>query len=140
LAAGAKAGLYRDAACRCRLALYRASRVGSIAIIRRFDSIPLALVKRPGFPHPNSLTIWPDELRFEKSAPLRQHKNRRIRGHFMKQLAFKLRKLLRSEEGPTAVEYAVMMALIVIVCLGAIKSIGTNAKTTFTNIANTLGS
>jgi pilus assembly protein Flp/PilA len=38
------------------------------------------------------------------------------------------------------VEYAVMLALIVIVCIGAIKSVGTNAKATFTNIAGSLGS
>jgi pilus assembly protein Flp/PilA len=43
-----------------------------------------------------------------------------------------------SEDGPTAVEYAVMLALIVIVCLTAIQSIGTNAKTTFNNVANSL--
>jgi pilus assembly protein Flp/PilA len=40
-----------------------------------------------------------------------------------------------SEDGPTAVEYAVMLALIVIVCLSAITTLGTNAKTTFTNVA-----
>ena len=44
------------------------------------------------------------------------------------------------EDGPTAVEYAVMLALIVIVCLAAIGSIGTNANTTFTTIANSLAS
>ncbi len=52
----------------------------------------------------------------------------------------KIRRFLVSEDGPTAVEYAVMLALIVIVCLAAIGSIGTNAKTTFTNVANSLGS
>jgi pilus assembly protein Flp/PilA len=58
----------------------------------------------------------------------------------MKSLALKIQKFLGSEEGPTAVEYAVMLALIVIVCIGAIKSVGTNAKATFTNIAGSLGS
>ena len=52
----------------------------------------------------------------------------------------KIRRFLVSEDGPTAVEYAVMLALIVIVCLAAIGSIGTNAKTTFTNVANSLSS
>jgi pilus assembly protein Flp/PilA len=47
---------------------------------------------------------------------------------------------LRSEDGPTAVEYAVMLAMIVVVCLTAIKSVGTNAKTTFNNVANSIGS
>jgi len=38
------------------------------------------------------------------------------------------------------VEYAVMLALIIIVCLTAISSIGTKACTTFTHIASNLGS
>ena len=45
-----------------------------------------------------------------------------------------------SEDGPTAVEYAVMLALIIIVCLTAINSIGTNANQTFTDVANSIGS
>ncbi len=57
----------------------------------------------------------------------------------MKSLALKLQRFLKSEDGPTAVEYAVMLALIVIVCLTAINSLGTNAKTTFTNVANSIG-
>jgi len=57
----------------------------------------------------------------------------------MKSLALKLRRFLVSEDGPTAVEYAVMLALIIIVCLTAITSIGSNASTTFTNVANELG-
>ena len=52
----------------------------------------------------------------------------------------KLKRFLTSEDGPTAVEYAVMLALIIIVCLVAIQSIGTNASATFTNIGNSLGS
>ena len=49
-----------------------------------------------------------------------------------------LRTFLRSEDGPTAVEYAVMLALIVVVCLTAIKSVGSKASTTFSNIASSL--
>ena len=48
----------------------------------------------------------------------------------MKNLALKVQRFLVSEDGPTAVEYAVMLALIVIVCLTAIRSIGTNANAT----------
>ena len=51
----------------------------------------------------------------------------------------KVQRFLKSEDGPTAVEYAVMLALIVIVCLTAIRSIGTNANTTFESVANELG-
>ena len=56
----------------------------------------------------------------------------------MKSLALKLRRFLTSEDGPTAVEYAVMLSLIVIMCLAAITSIGTNAKAVFTSIASSL--
>ncbi|MCE9547783.1 MAG: Flp family type IVb pilin [Planctomycetia bacterium] len=53
----------------------------------------------------------------------------------MKTFAKKMQQFLVSEDGPTAVEYAVMLALIVIVCLTAITSLGTNANATFTKIA-----
>jgi pilus assembly protein Flp/PilA len=52
----------------------------------------------------------------------------------------KLRRFLLSEDGPTAMEYAVMLALIIIVCLVAINSVGTNASTTFTNVAGSIAS
>ncbi len=49
-----------------------------------------------------------------------------------------LRRFLVSEDGPTAVEYAVMLALIVIVCLTAISSLGTAAKNSFYRIKNSV--
>ncbi len=58
----------------------------------------------------------------------------------MQRFTTELRRFLVSEDGPTAVEYAVMLALIVIVCLAAITSIGTKAKTVFSNVAASLGS
>jgi pilus assembly protein Flp/PilA len=42
---------------------------------------------------------------------------------------------LRNEDGPTAVEYAVMLALIIVVCIAAIRLLGTNASGTFSNVA-----
>ncbi len=57
----------------------------------------------------------------------------------MKSLASKVQRFLVSEDGPTAVEYAVMLALIIIVCLTAIQAIGTNANTTFNDVADQLG-
>jgi pilus assembly protein Flp/PilA len=57
----------------------------------------------------------------------------------MKSLAKKVQRFLVSEDGPTAVEYAVMLALIIIVCLTAIQTIGTNANTTFESVAAELG-
>ncbi len=46
---------------------------------------------------------------------------------------------VRREDGPTAVEYAVMLALIVVVCIVAITTIGTNANATFNQIGGQLG-
>ncbi len=56
----------------------------------------------------------------------------------MKVLAKRVQRFLVSEDGPTAVEYAVMLALIIIVCLTAIRSIGTNAAATFNNVSGQL--
>jgi pilus assembly protein Flp/PilA len=44
-------------------------------------------------------------------------------------------RFLRDEDGPTAVEYAVMLALIVVVCIAAITSLGSSANNTFSNVA-----
>jgi len=58
----------------------------------------------------------------------------------MKSLALKVQRFLASEDGPTAVEYAVMLALIVIVCLTAIRSIGQQAAGTFNSVSTELAS
>jgi pilus assembly protein Flp/PilA len=52
----------------------------------------------------------------------------------MSLLAKKVQRFLVSEDGPTAVEYAVMLALIIIVCLTAITQLGQSVNTTFSNI------
>ena len=49
-----------------------------------------------------------------------------------------LRRFFKSDDGPTAVEYAVMLALIVIVCLAAIRSIGTQANHQFQKVAQSI--
>ena len=54
----------------------------------------------------------------------------------MKNFANKVQTFLKSEAGPTSVEYAIMLALIVIVCLTAIQSVGTNTNSLFENIAS----
>ena len=58
----------------------------------------------------------------------------------MKKFADSVKKFLKSEDGPTAVEYAVMLALIIVVCLVSIRLIGTNANSTFNNVGNQIGS
>ena len=49
-------------------------------------------------------------------------------------------QFLNSEDGPTAVEYAVMLALIIVVCIGAITTLGQNANTTFTSVGSAINS
>jgi pilus assembly protein Flp/PilA len=56
----------------------------------------------------------------------------------MTQLMSSVKNFLISEDGPTAVEYAIMLALIVIVCIGAVQSIGTKASAKFTAAAAAL--
>jgi len=45
----------------------------------------------------------------------------------MLHLATKIGWLLRREEGPTAVEYAVLLALVILVCLAGIRTVDTAA-------------
>ena len=47
---------------------------------------------------------------------------------------------LKREDGPTAVEYAVMLALIIVVCIVAITALGSNASGTFEKVATTVAS
>jgi pilus assembly protein Flp/PilA len=56
----------------------------------------------------------------------------------MTQFASSVKRFLKSEDGPTAVEYAVMLALIVVVCLTAIQAVGTNANNKFNAVKNAL--
>ena len=53
----------------------------------------------------------------------------------MRQFGKAVVQFIEREDGPTAVEYAVMLALIVVVCLGAITTLGNNANSTFNNVA-----
>jgi len=57
----------------------------------------------------------------------------------MKQMWNSVVNFLAKEDGPTAVEYAVMLALIIVVCITAITTLGTKANATFNNVSNQLG-
>ncbi len=56
----------------------------------------------------------------------------------MSKLGNAIVRFLKSEDGPTAVEYAVMLALIIVVCLVAIGNIGKAANNTFQSVASSL--
>ena len=83
---------------------------------------------------PETVGAAPGEIRnhFSQSAALV------VMRCFMNRYLTSVRKFLVSEDGPTAVEYAVMLALIIVVCLAAIGTIGTNANATFTKVGNSL--
>jgi len=53
----------------------------------------------------------------------------------MSWLLTKVKRFIDDDSGPTAVEYAVMLALIVVVCVTAITTLGTNANSVFSNVA-----
>ncbi len=56
----------------------------------------------------------------------------------MRTLAKKMVNFLKKEDGPTAVEYAVMLALIIVVCIVAITTLGSNANNQFSYVAGKL--
>jgi pilus assembly protein Flp/PilA len=58
----------------------------------------------------------------------------------MSKFVTSLVNFVNNEDGPTAVEYAVMLALIIVVCIGAVQLLGTNANAKFSYVATTLGS
>jgi pilus assembly protein Flp/PilA len=57
----------------------------------------------------------------------------------MKSLFRGLKNFLVNEDGPTAVEYAVMLALIIVVCITAITTLGSNANNTFSYVGTQVG-
>lgn len=49
-----------------------------------------------------------------------------------------VQEFLAAEDGPTAVEYAVMLALIIVVCIAAVRVIGNKASQTFSYVGGQL--
>ena len=54
----------------------------------------------------------------------------------MNKLTRRVVEFLKREDGPTAVEYAVMLALIIVVCIAAITALGSNASQTFSYVGS----
>ena len=50
----------------------------------------------------------------------------------------RIREFVRSEDGPTATEYAVMLALIIVVCIAAVTTLGAKVNNTFTAVNSNL--
>jgi pilus assembly protein Flp/PilA len=49
-----------------------------------------------------------------------------------------VRRILRDDTGVTAIEYGLIAALVAVVILGTVKTVGANLKTTFNSIATNL--
>ena len=81
-------------------------------------------VRRPSIrqlhQQPSSFRGWPSRL---------------LRANVMN----KILQFLREDDGPTAVEYAVMLALIILICIAAIQAVGTQTSTSFSNSSLSIG-
>lgn len=58
----------------------------------------------------------------------------------MHQLGSRINRFLRSDDGPTAVEYAIMLALVILVCLAAIRTFGSTTSTSLSQSARSIAS
>ena len=56
----------------------------------------------------------------------------------MRSLTQSVMSFLKAEDGPTAVEYAVMLALIIVVCIAAVTKLGSNANSTFSYVGSSI--
>jgi pilus assembly protein Flp/PilA len=52
----------------------------------------------------------------------------------------RIENFLKKEDGPTAVEYAVMLALIIVICLTAVQLLGKNSSALFQTVAQSIAS
>ncbi len=50
----------------------------------------------------------------------------------------KFLKLIKNEEGATAIEYGLIAALIAVAAIGALTSVGSKLNSTFTNVSSAL--
>ena len=58
----------------------------------------------------------------------------------MNSLTTQIFRFLKSEDGPTAVEYAVMLALIIVACITIIQNLGTSISGTFSTVSSAVSS
>ncbi|HEX3149592.1 MAG TPA: Flp family type IVb pilin [Gemmataceae bacterium] len=48
------------------------------------------------------------------------------------------RRLLKLDDGPTAVEYAVMLALVIVICIAAIRSLGRQSRRDYRAVSTSM--
>jgi pilus assembly protein Flp/PilA len=56
----------------------------------------------------------------------------------MKNCLAAVKRFIENEDGPTAVEYAVMLALIIVLCIVVIRQVGTSASQTFSTTVSAM--
>jgi pilus assembly protein Flp/PilA len=57
----------------------------------------------------------------------------------MKTMLTKVKNFIREEEGASAVEYGLLVALIAAVIIGAVTLLGQNLSSLFSNVAGSIG-
>ena len=57
----------------------------------------------------------------------------------MRRILQSFASFLRREDGPTAVEYAVLLALIIVICLTSIAVLGSNSNKTYSKVGSAIG-
>ena len=72
-----------------------------------------------------------------ETSPITQHV-RSTGGGAVRKLTQAAINFVRREDGPTAVEYAIMLALIVTICIGVITTIGSNGNVLSSNAPATV--
>jgi pilus assembly protein Flp/PilA len=75
--------------------------------------------------------LWSPILRTEILKPVQ-------RGVEMTRLIPRIQRFLASEDGPTAVEYAVMLALIVVAIIVVVTQLGQTVSGTFSSVSSSL--
>ena len=58
----------------------------------------------------------------------------------MQSMISSVQRFLVSEDGPTAVEYAVMLALILVACISIVTGLGTKVSSTFSAVSSGIAS
>jgi pilus assembly protein Flp/PilA len=78
--------------------------------------------------------------RFRRVVGLVRHLHSHSDGEeIMSQINRHVLTFLKREDGPTAVEYAVMMALIIVACMATLLTLGTNSNNTYSYVGQKVG-
>jgi pilus assembly protein Flp/PilA len=80
----------------------------------------------------NELRTIPETPRLSRKGP------NNLQEFEMRSICKTLVSFVKNEDGPTAVEYAVMLSLIIVVCIAAITTLGSNANQAFSFVGSNI--